>query len=387
MVDSMNIYKQGMDRKIKAVAVIALLALVAWLSSSILIQKDPVKIGFLADLSTRKSQLGVVARNGVIMAVDELNQSGGINGRNVELIIRDIKSSKDEAKRQALNLIAEGVDVIIGGFVSSMAAPVLEVAKNSNTLLISPTVSTDTLSGIDDNFIRITPQASKHGSSLAEAVSHVGINKVVLIRDIKNAEYSRAVLDGFKKKSEELSIEVIGDLWFETKQDFPQLVQKISKMQPDTLVFITSGIDAGGIIQQYAKNNDVPHLFGTMWTKVTKVNEYGGKAVNGMFLIDVFANEKPKAKEIAFNKSFKERFGIGSNMPSRYTYESVKLFAQAAIKAKSIKTANIKAEIINMNPIKGITDNYQIDEYGDVIRELSLYQIKNHQYELIIIAN
>ncbi len=383
----MNNYKTGTNIFIRAGAITVLLALVTWLLLSLLILKEPVKIGFLADLSTRKSQLGVVARNGVIMAVDELNDRGGINGRKVELIIRDIKSSKDEAKLQTLNLIEDGVDVIIGGFVSSMAAPVLEVTKNSNILLISPTVAADSLSGIDDNFIRITPQASKHGSSLAEAVGYMGIKKVTLIRDIKNEEYSGAVVDGFKKKCEEQSIKVIGDLAFEAKQDFPQLIEQLSKLQSDALVFVTSGIDAGAIIQQYVRNNDVPYLFGSIWTKVTKVNEYGGKAVNGMFLVDVFANKNPTVKEIEFNESFKERFGMESNMPSRYIYESVKLFAQAAEKANSLETEKVKAEIINMNPIEGITDNYQIDKYGDVIRELSLYQIKNHQYELINKAN
>ncbi len=376
-----------MDRAKKFIAMMVVIGLAILLFLLLIPSKKPIKIGFLADLSTRKSQLGVVARNGVIMAVDELNQNGGINGRKVELIIRDIKSSKDEARRQAANLIESGVNVIVGAFVSSMAVPVLQAAKNSNTLLISPTVSTDSLSGINDNFISITPLASKHGSSLADAVSHLGIKKVILIRDIKNEEYSGAVVDGFKKKSAEQSIKVIGNLLFETKQDFPQLVEEMSKMQPDALVFITSGIDAGAIIQKYAKTNDIPSLFGTMWTKVTKVNEYGGKAVNGMFLIDVYANEKPTVKEIAFNKFFQERFGIKSNMPSRYAYESVKMFANAAIKAKSIEAEKIKAEIINMDPIEGITDNYWVDKYGDVIRELSLYQIKNHQYELINIAN
>lgn len=375
-----------MDRTIKLIVTVVVAAALL-LFILLVIPKKTIKVGFLADLSTRKSQLGVVARNGVIMAVDELNASGGINDREVVLIIRDIKSNKDEAKRQTTNLIEAGVDVIIGPFVSAMAAPVLEVAKKTNTLVISPTAATDSLTGIDDNFIRITPQASKHGSSLATAVSAQGVNKVVLVRDIKNEEYTGAVADGFKKKSKEHSIEIVGDLSFETKQDFAQVVGQISQVQPDGIVLITSGIDAGAILQQYAKNNEVPHLFGTMWTKVTKVNEYGGKIVNDMVLIDVFANEKPTGKEVAFNNSFKAHFGMGSNMPSRYTYESVKLYAMAATKAKSLDTEKIKDEIIKMDPIEGITDNYCIDKYGDVIRKLSLYQIKDHQYQLINIAD
>lgn len=376
-----------MDRAKKFTATLVVIGIAILLFLLLIPSKKPIKIGFLADLSTRKSQLGVVARNGVIMAVDELNASGGINDREVVLIIRDIKSNKDEAKRQTSNLIEAGVDVIIGSFVSAMAAPVLEVAKKTNTLVISPTVSTDSLTGIDDNFIRITPQASKHGSSLATAVSRQSVNKVVLVRDIKNEEYSEAVVDGFKREAKEQSVEIIGDFSFETKQDFAQIVGQISQVQPDGIVLITSGIDAGAILQQYAKNNEVPHLFGTMWTKVTKVNEYGGKIVNDMVLIDVFANEKPTGKEVAFNNSFKAHFGMGSNMPSRYTYESVKLYAMAATKAKSLDTEKIKDEIIKMDPIEGITDNYWVDKYGDVVRKLSLYQIKDHQYQLINIAD
>lgn len=375
-----------MDRTTKliliAVGAAALVLLIFLLKN----HSKPIKIGFIADLSSRKSQIGIAARNGVIMAVDELNSNGGIKGRKVELLIRDGKANKDEVRIQTEDLIENQVDVIIGPCFSSMVDPVMQVTKGKDTLVISPTVSTDDLTSIDDNFIRVMPQASEQGKYLAMAVDWQENKKITLVQDLKNDEYTKDVVKGFKEKAAELSINIIDVITFEKKEDFPKVVQQLNQNQSDGLVFVASGIDTGAIIQLYAKTNDVPNLYGTFWAKISEVNTYGGKAVNGMILFDAYANEKPTEQEAVFNSSYLDRFGSNPNMASRYSYESVQIFAKAVSGSKAINSNEIKQQIIENNPIQGITDNYRIDKYGDVIRKLSFYTIRDHQYELINIG-
>ena len=59
--------------------------------------KEPVIIGYSANLTGRQSELGVTGRNGIEMAVDEINSQGGINGRLIKLIVKDDKNKTDES--------------------------------------------------------------------------------------------------------------------------------------------------------------------------------------------------------------------------------------------------------------------------------------------------
>ena len=61
--------------------------------------KPPIKIGLAGGLTGRHADLGINGRNGALYAVDEINRSGGINGRTVELISKDDKQDPDVARQ------------------------------------------------------------------------------------------------------------------------------------------------------------------------------------------------------------------------------------------------------------------------------------------------
>ncbi|MBW1797231.1 MAG: ABC transporter substrate-binding protein, partial [Deltaproteobacteria bacterium] len=87
--------------------------------------KKPVKVGFVGGLTGRLSYLGTAGRNGVILAVEEINEAGGINGRPVELITRDDGHDPKVAVKVDRELIGEGVVAIIGHMTSSMSMAAL----------------------------------------------------------------------------------------------------------------------------------------------------------------------------------------------------------------------------------------------------------------------
>ncbi|MGM0427217.1 MAG: ABC transporter substrate-binding protein, partial [Thermodesulfobacteriota bacterium] len=84
-------------------------------------EKEPIKLGFSGCLTGRLSDLGTSGRNGAILAVEQVNEAGGINGRPVELIVRDDRQNKAEALRVDQELMAEGVVAIIGHMTSTMS--------------------------------------------------------------------------------------------------------------------------------------------------------------------------------------------------------------------------------------------------------------------------
>ena len=129
-----------------------------------------IKLGFSAGLSGLKSELGISGRNGAQLAVEEINRNGGVRGRKVELLVMDDKNNAETACVVDQKLAKQGVNIIIGHMVSSVAVDTVKNANENKILLISPTIATDELSHIDDNFIRVIASNKVQGYSLAKAV-------------------------------------------------------------------------------------------------------------------------------------------------------------------------------------------------------------------------
>src|SRR4029079_6363178 len=105
--------------------------------------RSTIKIGYFGDLTGPTFNFGRSAINGVLLAADEINQSGGINGRRIDVVIEDDKGSPEEAARLTAKLIDQDKVVwIIGGGPSGNSRAAAPKAQASHVPLISPS-STD----------------------------------------------------------------------------------------------------------------------------------------------------------------------------------------------------------------------------------------------------
>lgn len=109
-------------------------------------QNAPVKLGMPTILSGRVAQLGISASNAARQSIDAFNAAGGLDGRPVELLLRDSKARPDEAARVVRDLInSEGVDVIFNAEASSASFAVQEVVRETGTLCLHVTSETSSL--------------------------------------------------------------------------------------------------------------------------------------------------------------------------------------------------------------------------------------------------
>jgi len=111
-----------------------------------LAQNNPIKIGMPTILSGRVAMLGEASRNAALMGVEMFNAAGGLNGRPVELIIRDSKGRPDEAARIARELVnSDGCEMVLDAEASSGAFAVHEVARDLGFLVIHTCSETSAL--------------------------------------------------------------------------------------------------------------------------------------------------------------------------------------------------------------------------------------------------
>ena len=104
-----------------------------------------IKIGLVAGLSGKYSSLGTDVRNGTVLAFEDINYR--INNTQFELMQKDDKQNKKEAKKLIEEFIEDDIKVIIGNSTSSMTKISLEsIKKENDVMLISPTASSDDFS-------------------------------------------------------------------------------------------------------------------------------------------------------------------------------------------------------------------------------------------------
>ncbi len=107
---------------------------------------EPLKVGLVAALSGGAALFGVAAQNAAQMAVDELNESGGVLGQPVEFIARDSQARPEEGVSQARDLIlSEEIDMLLGPVSSGVALAITELAHEHEVPFIVHTSNTEAL--------------------------------------------------------------------------------------------------------------------------------------------------------------------------------------------------------------------------------------------------
>jgi len=208
-------------------------------------EKEPIKVGFIADISTKQSQLGVDARNSVELYLNKINLEGGIDGRMIDLIVKDDGSDSVKASEAHREFKDEGVYFVIGHLTSDMSDAVLN-SQGEDLLFLSPSMSTDTLSENDDFFIRTSPINSRQGKIMSDYCHMNSIKDIVVIYDTSNEEYTKNLMDYFKEFYENDHFSLKAVIPFNSKEDdLENVANKVTQLDPSTVFMGGSSMIVG----------------------------------------------------------------------------------------------------------------------------------------------
>src|ERR1044072_3472369 len=156
--------------------------------------RTTIKIGYFGDLTGPTFNFGQSAINGVLMAASEINQNGGINGRQIDVVIEDDKGSPEEAARLTAKLIdGDKVVAIIAGGTSGNSRAAAPKAQASHIPLISPSSTDPAVTQTGDYIFRTCFVDSFQGEVMASfAVNTLKAQKAAILYNF-NSPYARGV--------------------------------------------------------------------------------------------------------------------------------------------------------------------------------------------------
>jgi branched-chain amino acid transport system substrate-binding protein len=344
-------------------------------------KNEPLRIGFVGGLTGKVADLGVAGRNGVQLAVEQRNAAGGINGRPVELVVRDDEQNPETARRVVGELISQNIELIVGPMTSSMALAVMPQVNASKSILLSPTVTTTDLSGKDDNFLRVTGTTSGYAAKSAHfQFEKLGIRTVAAIYDSTNKAYTESWLNDFRTVFSALGGNIILIKPFASSKDslFHPLAKELLAAKADSVLIISNSVDSALICQQLRKLAPKQRIAMSEWASTERFSELAGTAAEGVVLSHFFDRNDTSQHFKEFLTAYRARFNQEPGFAGVAGYDAG-LVALEAFTLRS-KGAGIKDTIIARKSFPGVQAPLNIDRFGDSDRKSFVSVIKGSQY-------
>lgn len=343
----------------------------------------PYKVGFIAGLSDRVADLGIAGRNGAMLAIERQNQAGGINGRQLQLLVRDDRQDPEAAIAGVKALLEEEVELIIGPMTSAMSVATLPLMNQRQVVLLSPTATANQLTAKDDYFIRVIQDTDIYARRNADYRYRAqGARRVAVAYDTRNAAYSEGWLGSFKTAFEALGGKVVLQLPFYSSDQlhFTQLAQQLVAAEPDAIQIISGAVDAALLIQQIRKLDPRLPLATSEWAATEKLIELGGTAVNGVVMAQFFDRQSQHPYYLDFKSAFVKRFGHEPGFAELAAYDAAQVALQALAQRQGNET--LKQAILRIGRFRGGQGEVHIDRFGDAQRENHITRIERGQFLL-----
>lgn len=211
----------------------------------------PIKIGMLAPFSGSESAFGDYMKNGALLAVGEINADGGIDGRELELLVEDSACDATTAVAAANKLVTAGIEASVGGYCSGATLPTLPIFDEAGVPMVIPAANSNELvsQGLPGVFL-INGTGTQQAAAAVAYAKKSGATDVAVINDATS--YSADLAKSFVEQGEEAGLKMAFDATVTPgESDYSAVATQLAKAQP-ALVYWTGYYQEGGLIVRQA---------------------------------------------------------------------------------------------------------------------------------------
>ena len=295
---------------------------------------DVVKIGSVHPLTGSMAYEGQAIVNAQRIAVDKINAEGGIDGRKLELVVRDSLGTSSGAANAALKLTNSGVIALTGTYTSSSAQVVSRTAEKTKIPLVITVAASDNLlsNGYHYTF-RIQPSVSVFSKNFLEYLSYFKTDDMETVAFIyENSNYGTGIAEYIKEHIDETGLRIVGMLAYPaTTSTLSSEVTKLAALDPDLLVPIGYYSDQSLFMKEVLER-------GIKFKKIvgcangafsdSKFLETYGTQVDGIY--DINYRYNPNSEETQYMlDTYREVYGEDIPVHAIYGYESIMVIADA----------------------------------------------------------
>ncbi|GAA5184694.1 ABC transporter substrate-binding protein [Niveibacterium umoris] len=375
--DTASVFPLKRARRLAAVAASTLLGAALLMAGCG--DRSPYRIGFLGSLTGKYAYLGEGGRNGFLLALEEINAAGGVDGRRIEAVIRDDQHNDAKAADATRELLAQQVRAVVGPMTSAMAKAVIPVLTGTDVPLISPTATSSELEGKDDPLFRILSSDPEYALQLAGyAWQTLGVRTLAIAFEEANRSYSESLANAFRKAFEDLGGKVVLITPLDAK-DATSTSERLLAASPEAILMISNPVDTARISQVVRSRNEKVRLLGD--TAEERVIQLGGAAVEGLVATQTFDRDDPSPRYAAFVAAYEQRFKTKPGFEAIASYDATRVTLEGLAHRESGES--LKAAIVRVARFAGVQGEIRFDRFGDAHRKAVIVRVENGQFKVI----
>ena len=332
---------------------------------------DTIKVGVYGDLTGQTSSFGQSTKNGIQLAVDEINGAGGVMGKKIELVIEDDQGRPEQAKTVVQKLISQDkVQAVLGEVASTNSLAAAPVAQEAKIPMITPSSTNPKVTETGDYISRVCFIDPFQGSVMAKFASNTLHAKTAAILGDVNSDYSKGLTQFFETEFTKLGGRVVAkEAYTQTDPDFKGQLTKIRNLTPD-VIYVPGYYGQVGIIAKQARELDMnmPLLGGDGWDS-PELWKLGGDSLKNAFISNHYSAENPAPEIQNFVKAYKAKFNVEPDSLAALAYDAAKVLADAIKRAGGASdSAKLKDAINATKDFAGVTGKISLDPGRNAVK-------------------
>ena len=336
---------------------------------------NTVKIGGIAPLSGNVAVYGVECKNGIDLAIEEINAAGGINGKLIEFICEDDEGAPDKTVNAFKKLTTkDGVKIVIGSLTSGCTQAITTLSQAGKVLQIAPAATAPAITDAGNYIFRacfIDPFQGTVGGKFA--ADNLGKKKAAILYDIGN-DYSVGLAENFKTSFKNNGGEIVSIESYATgDKDFNAQLTKIKSANPD-VVYLPDYYGTVALIakQLRAQGINTPIIGADGWDGLT--DNAGDEVLNGYYS-NHYAADSTEPAVMKYVNAFRAKYNKDPNSFAALGYDSVYLLKDAMEKAGSTTdVAAIRTALENTNG-DYVTGHLTFDEKRNPVKSAVMLEL------------
>jgi len=341
---------------------------------------NTIKVGLVAPLTGEVRTFGQSMRNGAMQAFDEVNAAGGLNGRQIQVMVRDDANDPEESAEAGRQLIdGAGVVAVVGSVSSGCSEALAARCQSARVPMITPTATNPMVTmppeGRRDFVFRACYIDPFQGTVAARFVrDSLGAVTAAVLYDSEN-DYSRGLAEYFITAFTGDGGTVVNRQSYPDDQvDFTAVLAEVRRSSPDVLFLPDYYNRAGLIVRQAREQGVTAWLMGGDGWDSPKMPAIAGDAIVGGFFTSHFSADDPRPEVQAWSDKYEAKYGQRPDAFATLGYDAALLLVEALRRAARPEPADIRDAIAGISGFPCVSGSVSFDASGNPIKPAVVLQ-------------
>ena len=346
---------------------------------------DTIKVGANLEMTGGSASYGISSKNAIELAFKEINEKGGINGKQLELVVADNKSEAAEATNAMQKLVSQdNVVAVIGPNLSSSVIAASAINNSAKVLDIAPMatnpyVTVDQASGKTKDFNYRTCFIDPfQGTVMAKfATAELGVGNAAVLID-NSSDYAKGLAQFFKENFvKEGGAVTAEESYLQKDTDFKATLTKIKATNPDFLYVPGYYQEVGLIVKQARELGMNMPIAGDGWDSAKMPEIAGAAALNNAYFSSLYSPEDSSDINKNFVAAYEKAYGQKPDVFAALSYDSALLVAEAIKNAGSTEPAKISEAMAKINGFSGVSGSVTFDDKHNPVKSAVILEYKD----------